>query len=151
MLDVSPSRRCFLKVLAHAGAVAGTAAAGFGCNALPAQVAAGNVKNLPVGTLQTVASESLAIGRDAGGLYAMTLICPHASCDMSSQGSVSSAGIVCSCHGSTFDVNGAVTGGPAHSALEHYAVTLSAAGDATIETTQTVAATTRTAVPAALG
>ena len=65
---------------------------------------------------------------------------------MSSDGSVSASGVVCNCHGSQFDVNGAVLRGPAQTALEHYAVTISAAGEITVDTSTTVAETVRTAV-----
>lgn len=143
-------RRRFLAVVAHGGVLAGAAAAlGVGCGTgLSGTYAAGNVSQLQVGELLAISGGPLAIGRDAGGVYAMTLICTHAGCDMASQGAVSSQGIVCYCHGSQFDVNGNPTGGPARSALEHYEVTVDAAGAITINADATVAETTRTAVTA---
>jgi hypothetical protein len=47
-----------------------------------------------------------------------------------------------------FDVDGNVTRGPANEALAHFAVTADASGNLTVHTGQTVAASTRLAVPA---
>ena len=146
MSSDSSSRRCFLKVLAQGGALAGAACLGVACGAGGGPVDGGAVSNLAVGTLRAIASNSVAIGRDQGGVYAMTLICPHESCDMSTDGSVSAAAVVCNCHGSQFDGNGAVVAGPAQTPLVHYPVTISAVGVITVNTSTTIAATVRTAV-----
>jgi nitrite reductase/ring-hydroxylating ferredoxin subunit len=138
------SRRCFLKVLAQGGALAGAACLGVGC-AAGGPLAAGNVKDFPAGTLKGV-GQSVAVGHDAKGLYALSTICPHASCDMESQGSISANGLTCSCHGSAFDANGAVLQGPARTALEHFAVTVDGAGEITVDVGSTVDAARRTPV-----
>ena len=135
------SRRRFLAVVgAAAGAACSSPAAG------PAQVgdvAAGNVSALPAGSLTPVGSEPVCIGRDAGGVYAMTLTCTHAGCDMGQTGSVSPRGLTCGCHGSEFDANGAVLRGPAQAALDHFAVTADASGNLTIHGAQVVDASQR--------
>jgi len=142
----SPRRR-FLQVIAQGGALAGAASLGLGCGNGPAGIYdAGAVSAVPVGALHQVGSAPLAIGHDEGGLYAMTLICPHANCDMGSQGAVSPSGVVCYCHGSSFDVTGGVLNGPAHDPLEHYAVTVSAAGEITVDADTPVDASVRAAV-----
>jgi nitrite reductase/ring-hydroxylating ferredoxin subunit len=143
MLDQPCLRRRFLRVLAHGGAVAGAASLGLGCGG-GGPVDGGTVADLPVGTLKAVATDAIAVGHDAKGIYAMSLICPHANCDMSSQGSVSIQSVVCNCHGSVFDGNGTVQQGPAQTSLEHYAVTVTA-GAITVDTSQIVDASTRTA------
>jgi Rieske Fe-S protein len=142
----------FLHVL---GGTAGFGVAGLcgltactGGGSASGQISAGNVSDIAVGTVSAVAGESVAIARDEGGLYAMTLICTHDNCDMEYDGTVSSDGIVCTCHGSEFDVNGNVTKGPANTPLEHYAVAVDSAGAVTINADQVVDASTRTAVPA---
>jgi Rieske Fe-S protein len=89
---------------------------------------------------------AVAVGRDGSGLYALTLTCTHAGCNMAVDGSVSPNGIDCACHGSQFDANGKVTRGPAQEALTHYAVTVDASGAVTVHGDQTVAATVRTPV-----
>jgi Rieske Fe-S protein len=106
-------------------------------------VAAGNVSQLPVGSLRVVGNAPACIGRDAGGVYAMTLTCTHAGCDMGTNGSVSSQGIFCACHGSEFDANGDVVRGPASYPLDHFAVTMDTGGNLTIDGAQIVSAAER--------
>src|ERR1041384_7172095 len=93
--------------------LAGCAAAGCGLGPdvsnLPDAVDAGNISNLPVGTLRAVNNLPVAIGRDSGGIYAMSLVCTHAGGDMS--GGVGASAIDCSCHGSRFDPQGNVLRG----------------------------------------
>jgi Rieske Fe-S protein len=144
--DTCPRRR-FLQVVAHGGVLAGAASLGVGCGLqLGGTYPAGNVSQMADPSLQAISGGPVAVGRDAGGLYALSLICTHAGCDMSSQGQVSKSGIVCLCHGSRFDVNGNVVNGPAQTALEHFEVTVDAAGAITVNASMTVAESTRTPV-----
>jgi len=139
------TRRRFLVVV-------GSAAAAGACSApavSPAQVGdvpAGTVSQLPIGSLEVVGAEPLCIGRDAGGVYAMTLTCTHAGCDMGVFGAVSPQGIFCDCHGSEFDANGNVVRGPAYQPLDHFDVTVDAAGNLTVHGGQIVGANQRLAV-----
>jgi Rieske Fe-S protein len=143
--DAMIRRRTFLQLI-------GCAAAPTACSAgavPPANVgdvAAGNASALQVGTLEAVAGEPVCVGRDANGVYAMTLICTHQGCDMGHQGSVSARGLSCACHGSIFDTNGNVVGGPAPAALAHFAVTADASGNLTIHTGTEVGASSRLAI-----
>ena len=69
---------------------------------------------------------SLLAARTSGGVYyAMTTICTHQGCIINQYNS-SSKEFVCQCHGSTFGVSGAVTNGPASSALRQYQTSVSA-------------------------
>jgi Rieske Fe-S protein len=61
------------------------------------------------------------ICRDAKGLYAQSAICTHAGCTVS----FGNAQFHCPCHGSLFNFNGVVLGGPAPSPLGHFAVCVS--------------------------
>lgn len=99
-----------------------------------------------MGSLRAVSNEPVCIGRDANGVYAMTLTCTHAGCDIGTEGSVSPQGLFCGCHGSAFDANGAVVRGPATQPLDHFAVTVDSSGDLTIHGGQTVAASQRLSV-----
>jgi nitrite reductase/ring-hydroxylating ferredoxin subunit len=138
-------RRRFLQVVAHGGVLAGAASLGVGCGLqLGGTHVAGNVSQLPEGSLQAVSGAPLAVGRDSGGVYAMTLICTHAGCDMSN--GISSQVIICPCHRSHFDADGNVTQGPAQTALEHFEVTISAAGVITVDADVTLAQSMRVAV-----
>ena len=100
--DQRGTRHRFLVV---AGAAA-TAAACSSPGASPAQVGdveAGDATQLAVGSLNIVGTEPVCIGRDTADIYAMTLTCTHAGCDMDRSGTVSARGLVCGCHGSRFD------------------------------------------------
>jgi len=114
-----------------------------GSGGLAADIPAGNASALQAGTLEALPGMGVAIGRDKAGIYALSLICTHQGCDMSSSGSVSAAGIDCFCHGSVFDPQGNVVQGPAGSPLPHFAVTEDAGGQLTIHTDQPVPPATR--------
>jgi Rieske Fe-S protein len=142
------SRRDFMR---GAAACAAVCAAGTlpGCGPDLGVVDAGNVSELPEGTLRAVAEGTpVAIGRDAGGVYAMTLICTHFQCDISTDGTVDVDGITCGCHGSAFDGDGGVTNGPATAPLDHLAVTIGDDGAISVDTAQVVEASTRVSVSA---
>jgi cytochrome b6-f complex iron-sulfur subunit len=141
------TRRRFLVVVAGQAVVLGACSSSSGVS--PAQVgdvSAGNVSGLPVGSLRAVGTEPVCIGRDAGGVYAMTLTCTHAGCDIGQTGTVSPQGLICGCHGSEFDANGSVVMGPAKQPLDHFAVTADASGNLTIHGGQTVDSADRLSV-----
>ena len=141
-------RRRFLQALG-AGSVLGVVP-GCGSGGSPpapfGDVPAGNVSAFAVGAVQAVPGAPAIIARDAGGLYAMTSTCTHEGCDMKTNGSISPAAIVCSCHDSRFDVTGKHISGPANTPLEHFEVTVDASGNITIRGANLVAATDRLAV-----
>jgi Rieske Fe-S protein len=116
---------------------------GGGGTSLPPTVAAGPPSGVASNSLRPVSGAAVAIGRDSGGIYALSLICTHQGCDISVRGSVTASEIDCFCHGSRFDGNGAVRQGPALSPLPHFRVELDAAGILQIHTDQAVPASTR--------
>jgi Rieske Fe-S protein len=134
------ARRRFLKMVA---ALSVEAAACSSASGVAPQnvgdVAAGKASDLAVGALRNIGAEPVCIGRDGGGIYAMTLTCTHQGCD----GSVLGTTVACPCHGSTFDRNGNVTGGPAPSPLAHFQVSADAQGNLTVHTGAIVDAGTR--------
>lgn len=109
-------------------------------------VPGGNVADAAPDTLRIVSGENVALGRDTGGLYAMSAACTHQGCLVSAAGTPEK-GLTCPCHGSRFDGNGAVTQGPASSPLQHYRVDLASDGTITIQGGDPVSADVRTAVP----
>jgi len=113
-----------------------------GSTSTPPGFNAGNISTFSVGSLVAVGN-GVAVGRDSGGVYALSTVCTHAGCDMSRYGSVSSSGMYCSCHGSRFDTNGNVTRGPASRAENHYQVAIASNADVYVDSTQTVAQSTR--------
>jgi nitrite reductase/ring-hydroxylating ferredoxin subunit len=141
------SRRAVLR----GGAVGALVAAlPLGCmpsNMPPAgPVAAGNVADVRVGSLQAVGSENVLLGRDLGGLYAMTRVCTHLGQLVSVITVGSTTLLHCYGHGSEFSMNGAVTIGPATRPLEHFQVDLGDDGNITIQADKLVTPDARTRV-----
>lgn len=105
-------------------------------------IAAGNVSGVAVGSLAIVA-RSFLLGRDAKGLYAMSLQCTHQGCAVVQQ---SGNQLLCPCHKSVFDSNGAVLVGPAKLPLPHFEVKVDAGGNITVDMYAQVGVNVRTAV-----
>jgi cytochrome b6-f complex iron-sulfur subunit len=147
---MTTTRRVFLKVI---GAGAGALSVGglpLACGG-PADgpVDAGNVADLDEGTLAKVEGAGVLVGRDAGGVYAMTAICTHLGCDMStSSGEIDGDTLTCNCHGSTYDLSGGNTGGPASAPLKHWKVEIGDDGAITVQVGTEVGDDERAAVPA---
>ena len=111
---------------------------------LPNEIPAGNKATVALDTLTPVSGAAVAIGRDSGGIYAMSLVCTHQGCNIAqSGGSVGFNLIHCGCHGSEFDGQGNVTRGPATQPLPHLSVTADMAGALTIHGDMPVSATVR--------
>lgn len=64
------------------------------------------------------------LAADAAGVYAVTAICTHQGCKVRHEGQ----GFHCPCHDSEYDLQGAVTHGPAKLPLKHLEVTESSPG-----------------------
>jgi Rieske Fe-S protein len=142
------SRRYFLKVFVVGAATSASLlnACSSTANGQPepiGDIAAGNVSALQVGEVKAVPGSPVFIGRDNSGVYAMTTTCTHMGCDLAS-GTISATTITCMCHGSQFDLDGAVVKGPANGSLVHYAVTVASDGSLTVHGGTTVDASTRT-------
>lgn len=112
----------------------------------------GDLGDLLEGELIGVASPSrLFLGLDAGGVYAMTSVCTHKSCDMIERGTVlMGGGRQCTCHNSRFDVNGAVLMGPATSPLSHFHVEI-VETTVFVDKTMTVDSSFRAPIPSGAG
>lgn len=124
-------RRRFLALAAGAAATAACSpqAPGASTDAF-GDVGAGNVSGIAVGQLRALSGVAAAIGRDAKGLYAMSLVCTHQGCEMTD--GVRASGISCRCHGSQFDTNGNVIQGPADRPLQHFRVSVDGVGNITV-------------------
>jgi len=138
------NRRDFMKVSGGAVAVLTLSRCSVGGGTAPAmgQFSGGNIADYALGDVMRFDAGPFFVGYDDNGLYAMSAVCTHAGCTVN-PGAVS---LNCPCHGTTFDLNGDVTGGPAPRALDHYAVTIDDIGDITVDTEQVVSSSTRTPV-----
>ena len=63
-----------------------------------------------------------AAGNVAASFVALSLICTHQGCTVNDDSAAS--GFKCPCHGSEYSISGAVTQGPAPSALTKFTVTV---------------------------
>lgn len=88
----------------------------------PAEFAPGTVKTFPEQKVRVVATEQ--------GVAAMSLLCTHLGCIVSE----TPDGFGCPCHGSKFNHDGKVVGGPAPRALRWLAVSQAADGALVIDT-----------------
>lgn len=98
-------------------------------------------------TLVALSNISAFVGRDAGGLYAMSSICKHQSCDIANGGKILAGPppkLECLCHGSQYDANGTVINPPSTTNLDHVALSVAADGTISVNTMMVVPATTRT-------
>jgi Rieske Fe-S protein len=147
-MSSQPNRRCVLQVIGSSAGlvvVGGLASCQQTGSPPTGPVSGGNVAALQVGGLLLMSN--IAVGLDGQGVYAMSAICTHAGCFLDDGAKTIAAGLDCPCHGSTFDGNGAVTNGPARDPLQHYLVTIAADGSITVDGSQPVSASARTALP----
>jgi Rieske Fe-S protein len=104
--------------------------AGVTCEESTGGIAIGAPSDFATDGLHLIPGSKVLIGRDSKGLYALTSICTHELCDMDEKqggkniGIINANGIVCNCHGSTFDNFGAVLKGPANKPLKAFALKL---------------------------
>jgi Rieske Fe-S protein len=68
--------------------------------------------------VQTAIGDFLVAHPSQNSFVALNAICTHQTCTITGFGNQN---YVCPCHGSTFDINGRVLGGPAPAALHQYA------------------------------
>jgi nitrite reductase/ring-hydroxylating ferredoxin subunit len=100
-----------------------------------------NLSSVPVGSF-AIAGGLYFLGRDAEGLFAMSMQCTHQFCAVVMNGEE----LRCPCHDSRFDREGNVLRGPATTPLPHYAVFVDDAGNISVDKFDVVSANTRTPV-----
>ena len=75
----------------------------------PSRFAIGKPEEFPAGTRISLDTRRICIVREGARLAAISTTCTHLGCIVA----VSDTGFGCPCHGSRFDQDGNVTGGPA--------------------------------------
>jgi cytochrome b6-f complex iron-sulfur subunit len=95
----------------------------------PMVVRAGRPEEYKEGIKETLENERVVILRDKKGFAAISVTCTHLGCTVRT----SDAGFECPCHGSQFDNDGFVTGGPAPRPLDWYQVSIAPNGEIEID------------------
>jgi nitrite reductase/ring-hydroxylating ferredoxin subunit len=121
-------RRDFLGLAALWSAAAAVFLAGLGIARLPRAAVLPSPsrkfrvmlpESLPLGQAFVPAGRSVAIVRDAEGVFAVSTVCTHLGCIVK----IAADGFHCPCHGSRFGPDGHVVRGPAPKPLPWLAVT----------------------------
>jgi cytochrome b6-f complex iron-sulfur subunit len=94
-----------------------------------ARFSIGKPDDFPSGTRISRDVERVCVVRDGNRMAAISTTCTHLGCIVS----ISDTGFACPCHGSRYDQDGNVTGGPAPKALPWFKVSLAPNGEIEID------------------
>ena len=95
----------------------------------PATFQIGKPEDYPPGTRIAREAERICIVREGNKLAAISTTCTHLGCSVA----ISDTGFACPCHGSRYDQDGTVTGGPAPKALPWFKVTVAPNGELEVD------------------
>ena len=95
----------------------------------PSRFAIGRPEDYPLGTRISLDMEMICVVREEGGLAAISTKCTHLGCTVGT----SETGFACPCHGSRFDQDGNVIGGPAPTHLPWFKISLAPNGDLEVD------------------
>lgn len=95
----------------------------------PARFAIGKPEEFPPGTRISLDTRRVCVVREGSKIAAISTTCTHLGCIVG----VAETGFACPCHGSRFDQDGNVTGGPAPKPLPWYKVSLKPNGDLEVD------------------
>lgn len=99
-----------------------------------ARFAIGKPDDYPPGTRIARDVERVCIVREGNKIAAISTTCTHLGCIVG----IADTGFACPCHGSHYDQDGNVTGGPAPKPLPWFQVTVAPNGDVVIDKNATV-------------
>jgi cytochrome b6-f complex iron-sulfur subunit len=94
----------------------------------------GKPENFPVGTVKKLEEEKVFIFAEDDGFYAISSICTHLGCIVYS----TETGFQCPCHGSKYDAEGNVVGGPAPRGLSWYEISQAVDGTLVVDSAREV-------------
>ena len=95
----------------------------------PSRFAIGKPDAFPPGTRIAMDVRRVCIVREGARIAAISTTCTHLGCIVS----VADTGFACPCHGSRYDQDGTVTGGPAPRPLPWFKISLQPNGDLEID------------------
>ncbi|MDX1980017.1 MAG: Rieske 2Fe-2S domain-containing protein [Bryobacteraceae bacterium] len=96
----------------------------------PSRFSVGRPDEYPSGARIAIEPRRICVVREGDKLAAISTTCTHLGCIVS----VADTGFSCPCHGSRYDQDGNVTGGPAPKALPWYQVKLAPNGELEVDT-----------------
>jgi cytochrome b6-f complex iron-sulfur subunit len=102
----------------------------------PTTFRAGKPDLYPLNSITFLQDQQVYIVHVTQGVYAISAICTHLGCI--TQWKPELHLIACPCHGSQFQMNGAKITGPAPRPLPHFAVTLTADGELSVDKLEVV-------------
>lgn len=94
----------------------------------------GKAENFPVGTVKKLEEKGVFIFANDDGLHAISSVCTHLGCIVA----ISETGFQCPCHGSKYDENGKVVGGPAPRNLAWIEISRNVDGNIEVDTAKEV-------------
>ncbi len=100
----------------------------------PSRYSIGRPDDFPSGTRVSLDQRRVCVVREGSKLAVISTICTHLGCTVG----VSDTGFACPCHGSRYDQDGNVVGGPAPKSLTWYQVSLAPNGDLEVDTNNAV-------------
>ena len=95
----------------------------------PAKFQIGKPEDFPPGTRMAREGERICIVREGNRVAAISTTCTHLGCSVA----ISDTGFACPCHGSRYDQDGTVTGGPAPKPLPWFKVSLAPNGELEVD------------------
>jgi len=100
----------------------------------PSRFRVGKPESFPLGTRLPLSRQRVTIVRTEAGMAAISNTCTHLGCVIGT----TEIGFDCPCHGSRFDADGMVLGGPAPRPLPWFQVSVSPSGEVEVDTSQPV-------------
>ena len=95
----------------------------------PQRFSIGKPTDFPNGTRIALETRRICVVREGNKLAAISTTCTHLGCIVG----LSDTGFACPCHGSRFDQDGTVTGGPAPKPLPWFKVSLAPNGELEVD------------------
>ncbi|MBV6340572.1 ubiquinol-cytochrome c reductase iron-sulfur subunit [Candidatus Magnetobacterium casense] len=94
----------------------------------------GTADNFPVGVVSKFDEKGVFVFSSEEGLYAISSVCTHLGCLVA----LTDTGFACPCHGSEFNKNGKVSGGPAPRGLPWLQISRDVDGSLDVDTAKEV-------------
>lgn len=94
----------------------------------------GKPENFPVGTVKKLDDKGVFIFANDDGLHAISSVCTHLGCIVN----IAEWGFQCPCHGSKYNENGKVIGGPAPRSLAWLEISRNVDGSLEVDTAKEV-------------